>query len=37
MTYVAALGIMLAAAALASHLPARRASAMDPVEALKAE
>jgi len=36
-TYVAALGIILAAAALASYLPARRASAIDPVETLKAE
>ncbi len=36
-TYVAAIGIILAAAALASYLPARRASAIDPVETLKAE
>jgi predicted permease len=36
-TYVAALGVILAAAALASYLPARRASAIDPVEALNAE
>jgi predicted permease len=36
-TYVAALGVILAAAALASYLPARRASAIDPVETLKAE
>jgi putative ABC transport system permease protein len=36
-TYVAALGVVLAAAALASYLPARRASAIDPVETLKAE
>jgi predicted permease len=36
-TYVAALGAILAAAALASYLPARRASAIDPVEALNAE
>jgi putative ABC transport system permease protein len=37
MTYVAALGIILAAAALASYLPTRRATAIDPVETLKAE
>jgi predicted permease len=36
-TYVAAIGVILAAAALASYLPARRASAIDPVETLKAE
>jgi len=36
-TYVAAVGIILGAAALASYLPARRASAIDPVETLKAE
>ncbi len=36
-TYVAAIGIILAAAALASYLPARRASAIDPVETLKQE
>lgn len=36
-TYVAAFGVILAAAALASYLPARRASAIDPVETLKAE
>ena len=35
--YVAAIGIILAAAALASYLPARRASTIDPVETLKAE
>jgi predicted permease len=35
--YVAALGVILAAAALASYLPARRAAAIDPVETLKAE
>jgi len=29
--------VILAAAALASYLPARRASAIDPVETLKAE
>jgi predicted permease len=36
-TYVAAFAVILAAAALASYLPARRASAIDPVETLKAE
>jgi len=36
-TYVAALGIILAAAALASYLPARRASAIDPVQTLNTE
>jgi predicted permease len=36
-TYVAASGVILAAAALASYLPARRASAIDPVDTLKAE
>ena len=35
--YAAALGITLAAAALASYLPARRAAAVDPIETLKAE
>jgi ABC-type antimicrobial peptide transport system permease subunit len=36
-TYAAAIGVILAAAALASYLPARRASAIEPVETLKAE
>jgi predicted permease len=36
-TYAAAVGVIFAAAALASYLPARRASAIDPVETLKAE
>jgi len=36
-TYVAAVGVILAAAALASYLPARRASAIDPMQTLKAE
>jgi ABC-type antimicrobial peptide transport system permease subunit len=35
--YVAALGIILAAAALASYLPARRAAMIDPMETLRAE
>jgi ABC-type antimicrobial peptide transport system permease subunit len=36
-TYVAAIGLILAATALASYLPARRASAIDPMKTLKAE
>jgi ABC-type antimicrobial peptide transport system permease subunit len=36
-TYVGAIGVILAAAALATYLPARRASAIDPMETLKAE
>lgn len=36
-TYAAAVGVIFAAAALASYLPARRASAIDPIETLKAE
>jgi putative ABC transport system permease protein len=35
--YVAALGLTIAAAALASYLPARRASTIDPLETLKGE
>ncbi len=35
--YIAALAVMLAAAALASYLPARRAATIDPTETLKAE
>jgi ABC-type antimicrobial peptide transport system permease subunit len=35
--YVAALGVMIVAAALASYLPARRAAAISPMEALKNE
>ncbi|HUF74011.1 MAG TPA: ABC transporter permease [Gammaproteobacteria bacterium] len=35
--YVAALGVILAAAALASYLPARRAARIDPTETLRAE
>jgi ABC-type lipoprotein release transport system permease subunit len=36
-TYAAAVAVIVAAVALASYLPARRASATDPVETLKAE
>ena len=35
--YVAAIGIIVAAAALATYLPARRAARIDPIETLKAE
>jgi ABC-type antimicrobial peptide transport system permease subunit len=35
--YVAALGVTIAAAALASYLPARRAATIDPIETLRAE
>jgi len=35
--YVAALGVTIAAAALASYLPARRAANIDPIETLRAE
>ena len=35
--YIGALGVTIAAAALASYLPARRAAAIDPLETLKAE
>jgi ABC-type antimicrobial peptide transport system permease subunit len=35
--YVAALGVTMAAAALASYVPARRAAAIDPMETLRAE
>jgi putative ABC transport system permease protein len=36
-TYAAAVAVIVAAAGLASYLPARRASAIDPIETLKAE
>jgi ABC-type lipoprotein release transport system permease subunit len=36
-TYAAVLGIRLAAAALASYIPARRAATIDPLETLKFE
>jgi predicted permease len=35
--YAAALGVTIAAAALASYLPARRAALIDPIETLRAE
>jgi ABC-type lipoprotein release transport system permease subunit len=35
--YVTATGVILAAAAVATYLPARRAARIDPVETLKAE
>jgi predicted permease len=35
--YVAAIGVTIAAAALASYVPARRAAAIDPMETLRAE
>jgi predicted permease len=35
--YLAAIGVILAAAALASYLPARRAATIDPVETLRAD
>ena len=37
MAYTAAVGVTMAAAALASYLPARRAAAIDPIETLRAE
>jgi len=35
--YAAAIGVIIAAAALASYLPARRAATIDPMETLRAE
>jgi predicted permease len=35
--YIAAIGVILAATALASYLPARRAAMIDPMETLRAE
>jgi len=35
--YFVAIGFILAAAAVASYLPARRAAAIDPMETLRAE
>ena len=35
--YLVAIGVILAAAALASYLPARRAATIDPMETLRAE
>jgi putative ABC transport system permease protein len=37
LSYVAAVGVIIAAAALASYVPARRAAAIDPAETLRAE
>jgi ABC-type antimicrobial peptide transport system permease subunit len=36
-TYVAVLGVLLAAIALAAYVPARRAAKLDPAETLRAE
>ena len=36
-SHVAAVGVIVAAAALASYVPARRAAKIDPIETLRAE
>jgi putative ABC transport system permease protein len=36
-TFVAAAALLAAAAALAAYIPARRASSLDPMEALRVE
>jgi len=35
--YIVSIAVILAAAALASYLPARRAATIDPMETLRAE
>jgi ABC-type lipoprotein release transport system permease subunit len=35
--YLTAIGVILAAAVLATYLPARRAATIDPIETLRAE
>ena len=35
--YIAAIGVIFGAAALASYVPARRAATIDPIETLRAE
>jgi predicted permease len=37
LAYVAAIGVILAAAAIATYVPARRAAKIDPIETLRAE
>jgi ABC-type lipoprotein release transport system permease subunit len=36
-TYLAVVGLLLAAVSLAAYLPARRAANIDPIETLRAE